>query len=51
MKKRRHRQKWPVSPFPRVQEEELSMIHNKGPWFSSSIPSPMRKTEKLNYIN
>ena len=51
LKKTRHRQKWPVSPYPRVQESELSMIHNKGPQFSSSIPSPMEKTGIVKYIN
>jgi hypothetical protein len=40
-----HRQKWPVSPFPRVQEKELSMILKKGSQFTFSIPSPIAKKE------
>ncbi len=51
MEKTRHRQNWPVSPYPRVQESKLSMIHNKGPQFSSSITSPMQKTGIFKYMN
>jgi hypothetical protein len=38
-------------PLPTCSGVRAIMIHNKGPQFSSSIPSPMEKTGIFKYIN